>query len=182
MEKLNKAVAVLEKGGVVIAPTDTVYGFLADATNKKAVEKIYKIKKRPKAKLLPVFVSSIKMARELVEVDGRAKKMLKKHWPGAYTFVLPASPAGGPNKKGGTIALRMPKDTFLLKLIKKLGRPLAQTSANLSDQEPLKSGEQIRATFGKSKLIGLIITSNKPLVDKPSKVIDLTGKKLTRIR
>src|SRR3989338_7373109 len=88
MEKLNKAISVLKKGGVVIVPTDTVYGFIADAGNKKAVKKIYKIKKRPKAKPLPVFVSSIKMARQLAEIDASQFKILRKYWPGKYTFIL----------------------------------------------------------------------------------------------
>ncbi len=175
MEKLNKAISILEKGGVIICPTDTVYGFLADASNKKAVAKIYKIKKRPKSKPLPVFVSSIKMARELAEINDRQEKVLKKYWPGAYTFVLP-------KKKGGTIALRMPKHAFLQKLLKKIDRPLVQTSVNISGQEPLKSAEQIMAIFGKSKLVGLIITSSKPLGGKPSKIIDLTRQNLTTLR
>lgn len=201
MKELDKAITVLKRGGVVICPTDTVYGFLADAGNKKAVTKIYKIKKRPKAKPLPVFVSGIKMAKEIADIDSKREKVLKKYWPGAYTFVLP-------KKNGGNIALRMPKSAFLLKLMKKLGKPLAQTSANISGQEPLNSAEQIMATFGKSKLVGLIIiedseenegiamssfpngadnmvlhiASSKPLAGKPSKVIDLTARSLTRLR
>ena len=193
MEKLNKAVSVLKKGGVIICPTDTVYGFLADATNKKAVEKIYKIKKRPKGKPLPVFVSGITMARQLAVVDARAAKQFKKHWPGAYTFVLKRKISNSTNSTAvefvelhgvdkHTIALRVPKNAFLLKLLKKMGRPLVQTSVNLAGQEPLKTGEQILATFGKSRLVGLILTSGKPLKGKSSKVIDLTTQHLTRIR
>src|SRR3989344_282146 len=88
MENLNKTVKILKEGGVVIFPTDTVYGFVADATNKKGVAKIYNIKKRPKSKPLPVFVSGIKMAREVAEIDARQVKILKKFWPGKYTFIL----------------------------------------------------------------------------------------------
>lgn len=188
--KLNKAAAVLKKGGVVICPTDTVYGFLADATNKKAVDKIYKIKKRPKSKPLPVFVSSIKMARELAEIDERQMRHLKKYWPGKYTFILKRKSTlntkafqfsvHGIGKEA--IALRIPKYAFLQKLLKKVNRPLAQTSVNISTQEPLNSAEQIMTTFGKSKLVGLLVASSKPLKGKSSKVIDLTSKKLTRLR
>ncbi len=187
MKDLNKTIAVLKKGGVIIVPTDTVYGFIADVTNKKAVEKIYKIKKRPKSKPLPIFVSGVKMAGEIAEVDQRALKMFKKYWPGPYTFVLKAKSYNLKAQK--TIALRMPKDTFLLKLLKKYNKPLVQTSANISGQEPLKNAEQIMTTFGKSKLVGLIITSSKARAPstgsgqaRPSKIIDLTGKTLTRIR
>src|SRR3990167_5100092 len=129
-----KATALLKKGGVVICQTDTVYGFLADATNKKAVDKIYKIKKRPKSKPLPVFVKDFKMARELAEIDGHQAKILKK-------------------------------------LLKKVNRPLAQTSVNISTQEPLKNKEAILAAFGKNKLVGLIIDGGKAKNGKPSKII-----------
>ncbi|OGZ65238.1 MAG: threonylcarbamoyl-AMP synthase [Candidatus Staskawiczbacteria bacterium RIFCSPHIGHO2_02_FULL_43_16] len=179
MEKLNKAISVLKKGGVVIVPTDTVYGFIADAGNKKAVKKIYKIKKRPKAKPLPVFVSSIKMARQLAEIDASQFKILRKYWPGKYTFILSRNLPDvgrrvlyGQDKK--TIALRIPNHAFLQKLLKKVNRPLVQTSVNISTQEPLKTAEQIMTTFGENRLVGLIITVDKPLKSKSSKIIDLT--------
>src|SRR3989344_7445115 len=93
---LNKAVKIIKNGGVVVCPTDTVYGFLADATNKKAVEKIYKIKKRPKSKFLPIFVKDLKTAKEIAEINKDQVKILTlrlrsgqgKFWPGKYTFIL----------------------------------------------------------------------------------------------
>lgn len=188
------AVGALLKGEVIICPTDTVYGFLADATNKKAVEKIYQIKQRPKGKPLPVFVSDIKMAYELAEINERQIKYLKRFWPGAYTVILkrkrvevgPLSVEARPLQLYGvdakTIALRIPKHPFLQKLLKKVNRPLVQTSVNLTGREPLDSAEQIMATFGKSKFLGLIITSSKPLVGKSSRIIDLIGKKVVKLR
>ena len=177
------AAALLKKGGVVICPTDTVYGFLADAGNKKAVEKIYKIKKRPKSKPLPVFVSSIKMAQEIAEVDYRAKKYFKKYWPGKYTFVLKrklGKKLYGVDAK--TAALRIPSHAFLQKLLKKINRPLVQTSVNISAGEPLNSPEQIIATFRKNRLVGLIIDGGSMKNSKPSKIIDVTNEKLVRLR
>ena len=193
MEKLNKAVSVLKKGGVIICPTDTVYGFLADATNKKAVEKIYKIKKRPKGKPLPVFVSGITMARQLAVVDARAAKQFKKHWPGAYTFVLKRKTSNSTNSTAvdfvelhgvgkDTIALRVPKNTFLQKLLKKMGRPLVQTSVNLAGQEPLNSIADIATTFGKNRLIDLMIDGGRAKNAKSSKILDLITRHLTIIR
>ena len=78
--------------------------------------------------------------------------------------------------------LRIPKNAFLQKLLKKIDRPLVQTSVNISAQEPLKSKEQIMATFEKSKLVGLIISSSKPLKGKSSKIIDLTKEKVVTLR
>lgn len=180
---INKASAFLKNGGVVICPTDTVYGFLADASNKKAVDKIYRIKKRPKSKPLPVFVKDLKMAGELAEISGEQAKILKKFWPGKYTFILKRKPGKkiyGVDKK--TIAIRIPKYTFLNNLLKKINKPLVQTSVNISAQEPLKNIEQIKTAFGKSKLVSLIIEGGKAKSGKPSKIIDLTSQKMIKLR
>lgn len=172
---LNEAADVLKKGGVVICPTDTVYGFLADASNKKAVEKIYKIKKRAKSKPLPVFIKNIKMAKQLAEINARQEKILKKYWPGKYTFVF--------NKKNnrGTIALRMSKYKFLNDLLKKINKPLAQTSVNISGKEPLSKPENIIKQFQNSKELLFINAGDLPK-RKPSQIIDLTKETLTILR
>src|SRR3989338_11375193 len=128
MNKLNETVSVLKSGGVVICPTDTVYGFLADASNKKAVEKIYKIKKRPKSKPLSVFVKDIKMAKEIAIIDEKQEKRLKKYWPGKYTFILKRKYTLNSTAvefrvygvKKDTIALRIPKCRFLNDILKKV--------------------------------------------------------------
>src|SRR3989344_604284 len=107
---INKVTLLLKKGEIVICPTDTVCGFLADATNKKAVEKIYKIKKRPTLKSLPVFVKDLKMAKELAEISKEQEKIIRKYWPGKYTFILKSKVKSQNSKLYGvdkkTIALR----------------------------------------------------------------------------
>ena len=175
-------------------PTDTVYGFLADATNRKAVEKIYKIKKRPKAKPLPIFVKSLSMAKELAEINDKQAKILRKFWPGRYTFVIkrklskarPRPGEVGPWKVFGvdkkTIALRIPKNAFLQKLLKKINRPLVQTSVNISSQEPLKNIEAIIEAFGKNRLAGLVIDGGNLKKAVSSRVYNITKGLLTRIR
>src|SRR3990167_8216335 len=90
---LNKAVKIIKNGGVVVCPTDTVYGFLADASNKKAVEKIYKIKNRPKSKPLSIFVKDFKMVKEVAVIDEKQAKILSEFWPGNHTFILKKSPS-----------------------------------------------------------------------------------------
>jgi len=182
MEKLSKAVSVLKKGGVVICPTDTVYGFLADASNKKAVEKIYKIKKRPTSKPLPVFVCDMNMAHKLAHIDERQEKMLRTFWPGKYTFVLKRKPVKlyGVDKK--TIALRIPKQAFLQTLLKKVHKPLVQTSVNISAQEPLKSAQAIFEVFGKNRLVELIIDAGVAKKGKSSKVMDITTHTIKTLR
>jgi len=157
----KKAVKVLvelvKQGRVIICPTDTVYGLIADATNKKAVKKIFKIKKRPQGKPIPVFVKDIKMAKKLAEIDKKQENFLKKVWftrpnfkkgpqkkmveiapkiwagKGKVTVVLKRKEKKqiyGVDKK--TIALRIPKYKLVNILLQKLNLPLAGTSANIS--------------------------------------------------
>lgn len=171
---LNKAVKFLNNSGVVICATDTVYGFLADAGNKKSINKIYKIKKRPKSKPFPVFVKDLKTAKSLAEIIPEQERLFKKRWPGRYTFIL--------NKKGsGTIALRIPNYKFLNDLLKKINRPLAQTSVNISGQEPLRKPEEIIKQFKNHKDLLFIGAGNLPK-RKPSSIIDLTKNNIKILR
>ncbi len=180
-QTLNKVIETLQNGGVVVCPTDTVYGFLADAENKKAVEKIYKIKKRSKSKLLPIFIKDMKMAKELAFIEKEHEKILNKKWPGKYTFVLK-------RKKGlklygvdkNTIALRIPKYKFLNDLLKKIDKPLVQTSVNISSNPALTKISDIIKQFNKYDI--LIIDADNLKKNRPSKIIDFTLKHLTRLR
>jgi L-threonylcarbamoyladenylate synthase len=173
---INKAADVIKKGGVVVFPTDTVYGFIADAANKKAVGKIYKIKKRARSKPLPVFVKDIKIAQELANISKDQEKVLKKHWPGKYTFVLEIRKTAklyGQDKK--TIALRIPKYKFLNDLLKKINKPLVQTSVNISGEPELKKIKEIIEKFKDNKnKPNLIINRGNLLKSKSSKIVDLT--------
>ena len=184
---LNKAVEFLNNGGVVVCPTDTVYGFLALAGNKKAVNKIYKIKKRPKSKPLPIFLKDLKSAKVLVEIDAKQEKIIKSKWPGKYTFILPSLRGAKATKqsrfcetRSHTVAIRIPKYKFLNDLLKKINKPLAQTSVNISDNPPLVKISDIMYQFGKYDI--LIIDAGNLKKSKPSRIIDLTGDVLTRIR
>jgi len=178
---LTVAIRILKNGGIVICPTDTVYGFLADATNKKAVEKIYNIKKRPKSKPLPVFVKDFKMANTLADVDARQAKMLKKYWPGKYTFILKRKLGHklyGVDKK--TIALRIPNYKFLNNILEKINRSLVQTSVNISGENPFTAIDDIVKTFGSLDI--LIIDGGDIKKRKSSKVLDLTTNKIKILR
>jgi len=179
----NKSATVIKHGGVVIFPTDTVYGFLADADNKKAVEKIYKIKKRPRKKPLPVFIKDLKMAKTLAEISKNQGKIIKKYWPGRYTFVLKAKIKNPKLVKNGAIALRVPKYKPLNDLLKKINKPLAQTSANISGQPSLNKITDIIKIFKNKKNKPDLIVSNGNLPKrKASCIIDLTQDKIKYIR
>lgn len=186
IKALNKAITFINKGGIVICPTDTVYGFLADALNKKAVEKIYRIKKRPRSKPLPVFVRDLTMAKKIAEINKKQEKIVKKYWPGKYTFVLKSKIKNKKLKIYGvaknTIALRVPKYKFLNDLLKKINKPLVQTSVNLSNQPSLAKIDDIKALIGTSDVPILVVNGGNLKKSKPSKIIDLTSERLTRLR
>jgi len=174
---LNNVVDAINSGKVVVFPTDTVYGFLAEADNKKAVAKVYAIKNRPRSKPLPVFVKDIKMAKYLAQISKEQEVILKKYWPGKYTFVL--------NKKNrkDKIALRIPKYKLLNDLLKKINKPLVQTSVNISGELSLNKVSDIIKVFESQKhKPDLIISVGNLPKTKPSAIIDLTQDKIKFLR
>jgi len=176
--KIREIIRTIKKGGVIICPTDTVYGLIADATNKKAVEKLFKIKKRPKNKPIPIFVKNLKMAKKFAVINKRQEKILKEKWPGKFTFVLNRQKAKvfGVDKK--TIALRIPNHRLLLNLVKQLNRPLTGTSANISGQPASTKIEEILKQFENKKYQpDLILDKGDLKKSKPSIIINLIGEK-----
>lgn len=172
----KRAAAALKKGKVLVCPTDTVYGLLADAMNKKAVRKVYQIKRRTPGKPLPLFVKDIVMARKLAKVDPLQEQFLKKVWPGKVTVVLNS-------KTKGTIGLRIPKHQFITKLLKEFKKPLTGTSANIAGKEPARDIQEILLQFAKRKhQPDIVIDAGKLPFSKPSKVIDITGDKKKILR
>lgn len=164
---LQKAAEAIKKGKILVCPTDTVYGLVCDASNKKAVDKIYLIKQRLKSKPLPIFVRSIAMAKKIAKINKIQARVLKKFWPGKITAVLNA-------KKGGTIGFRVPNNQFVLNLVRHAG-PLAETSANISGQPPTIKIKKVLEYF-KGRRYGpdLAINAGDLPLAKPSTVIDLT--------
>lgn len=188
--KLNNNYVVAEasklllNGKIIVCPTDTVYGLLCDATNKKAVDLVFKIKGRNKTKPLPIFVKDIKMAKNLAYITKQQEKILKEKWPGRVTFVLLAKNISLPSelyhKKDNklTIGLRQPNYELVQKLMAKTKKPLVGTSANISGQPPCYNIKCVVAQFKNKKFQpDLLIVAPKNLPkQKPSKVIDITEK------
>jgi len=132
------------------------------------------------SKPLPVFVKDIKMAKQLAEISFEQEKILKKYWPGRYTFVLKQRMPNSDEFK--TIALRIPKYKPLNSLLKKINKPLAQTSVNISGNPSMTKIREIRKVFGDNAGVGFIFDGGNLLKRKPSVIMDLTGKRLTRLR
>lgn len=178
-DTIKKSIEALKNGKILVCPTDTVYGLIADATNKKAVKKLFKIKKRDFKKAVPIFVKDIEMAKKLAFVNKEQEKFLKKAWPGKVTAVLKLKIINSKLKIYGiakkTIALRIPKYKFIQELLKRVNRPLTGTSANISGKPASTKIKEVISQFKKEKLQpDLIINAGNLKKNKPSTVIDLT--------
>ncbi len=174
----KEAALTLLKDGIVVYPTDTLYGLGANALNPIAIEKIYKIKKRPPKKPIPIIISSIDMARALAFVDRDKERVLKELWPGPYTFVfwkksvVPAGLTAGEK----TIAMRIPANSFCESLLADFEGPITTTSANISGEETHSTAKEIAERFGKEKhQPDLVIDAGFLPCENPSTIIDLTA-------
>jgi len=172
---LIKIIDALKDGKVVVCPTDTIYGILADATQKDAVQKIFKIKGRLKAKPLPLFVANLKAAKRIARINKMQEQEIKRFWPGKITLVFKRRPGYkifGVDRK--SIAIRIPDYYLLNAVLRKASFPLVQTSVNISGQKPLKSGRAIFKKFKGSKYRpDLIIDIGLLSKGKPSVILDL---------
>jgi len=166
----------IREGKVIVCPTDTVYGLICDATNEKAVKKIFKIKKRPKGKPISIFVKDIKMAEEFAKIDKNQEKFLKKTWPGRTIVVLRVKGIfpGGIVCQWGKVGLRMPKYKLLNEILNKFKGPIAQTSANITGKPTPSTIQDILKQFKNKKWQPDITIDAGELSSKPSKVLDLT--------
>jgi len=129
------AVECLQRGGVVLAPTETVYGLMTKWGNEGGYDRIFQMKRRPPDKLLQMLASSLDMAEDAgVAATSRLRALAEAFWPGPLTVVCDA-------KDGGTIGLRIPDHPFVLGMLRMLGHPLAATSANQSGHPPATTVE-----------------------------------------
>lgn len=138
---LKKAAQFLKNGGVVIFPTDTVYGIGCRFDDKRAVKRIYQIKRTPKSQPFPILVSNIKQVDKIVKVNNIAKELIKKYWPGGLTIILPSRHPKSRVYRGAKdltaaakIGIRMPNSDLTRLLIDQVQVPIIATSANFHGQ------------------------------------------------
>ncbi len=140
---IQKASRVVSDGGIIVFPTDTVYGVGCDPFNKKSVDKIYKIKNRPKSKSFPILVYSMKEAKQIADFDSDSQRLAEKFWPGPLTLILKLKDSK--IKKSldvdEKIAIRIPNNKCLLELLSTC-KFLIGTSANISGQESFTNSEE----------------------------------------
>ena len=176
-----KAVEILKEGGVIAYPTDTIYGFGCDITNKKAIQRIYQIKKRDLKKPFSFICSDLKNISLYAQVTNQAYKIMKRTLPGPYTFILLGTKLVPKIMltKRKTVGIRVPNNNICLSLVKELGNPIISTSVGFSGREPLSDPSFIEETFGSQ--IDLTIDGGI-LLNKPSTILSLIDEKIEVIR
>lgn len=174
---VEKASEVLGRGGVIIFPTDTLYGLGVDATSDTAIEKIFKIKGRDEDKPLSVMVSDLEMAEEYVEQTDLSERLIRKVLPGPFTFVLPKKDTLPDSLTSGkdTLGIRIPDSYFCIAVTKKFGKPITATSANKSGKENARTIDEILLQLGeRADLIDLVIDVGDLEKRDPSTVLKVT--------
>ena len=174
---INRTVNVLQNGGLIIFPTDTVYGLLCDATNEQAVKKLIQFKNRPAGKAISVF-SNFNLINQLVKISNQQLTILKQFLPGPFTIILPSK--HNVNKllesETGALGIRIPMYRYIEVLTNTYKKPITATSANLAGRSPHYSVESLLSELtGKQKeLIDLVINAGTLPRNKPSTVVDLS--------
>ena len=179
---IRRAVEVLERGGIIVYPTDTVYGIGCDIFNKKAIDRIYQIKGKSKKQPLSFIVPNLKDISKYAYVSDPAYRLMRRILPGPYTVVLPATrmvpkKIAPVNKR--TVGIRIPDNKVCMMLLEAYPNPIISTSANLSGSEILNDPEVIAKELG--HLVDLILDAGM-LGLEPSTVIDLTGEEPVVLR
>ncbi|RKY62803.1 MAG: threonylcarbamoyl-AMP synthase [Candidatus Latescibacterota bacterium] len=173
--RVRKIVEVLERGGVVIYPTDTTYGIGCDLYDKRAIDRVYRIKEAERDKPLTFILGSLEdLSQYAVGVSNYAYRLMRRLTPGPYTFVLKASKAvprfmWGKRK---TVGIRIPDDPIPLAIVRELGRPIVNTSVSPPLDEFLSDPVEIERRYG--KLVDVVVDGGVRYSDL-STVVDLTG-------
>ncbi len=159
---VGQVIEILKKGGVGVMPTDTLYGLVGGAFSRKAVKRIYKIKKRDKKKKFIVLISSFKDLKKFnIKIDKNLEIFLKRYWPGKTSIIL------------NDIAFRLPKKKSLIEIIKKTG-PLVAPSANREGNKPAENIKQAKKYF-KDEVDFYV--SDGAIKGKPSNLIRINSKR-----
>ena len=171
---IRRVVEVVEGGGVIGYPTDTIYGVGCDLFNQDAIRKIHRLKKLEEKKPLSFICSDLKDISRYALVSNYAYKMMKRLLPGPYTFVLKATklvPKIAMTKQN-TVGIRIPDNKICLTLVKELGHPIISTSVYKPDEGLFNEPAEIEERFGKQ--LDLVIDGGV-IVAEHSSIIDLTG-------
>jgi L-threonylcarbamoyladenylate synthase len=171
---LQTAVAIIQDGGIVAFPTDTVYGIGTSAKDDEAVLKLFVVKGRDAGKAIPVLVSNLDQFESVAgDIPSSAKRLAERFWPGPITLVVARGDSIAETiSSSDTVGVRMPNHEFALSLLSTAG-PMAVTSANITGSRSLSMASEVFEVLNGK--IELVIDGGTTLGKIPSTVVDCTG-------
>ena len=177
------AAAVLQQGGIVAFPTETYYGLAVDPECERAVAKLFQVKQRQAYKPLLLLIDRSEQLYDLVsEIPHKYVELMEKFWPGPLTLVFPARKDLSRQLTGntGTIGVRISPHPIARKLVRKMGKPITATSANLSGVAPAKTADEVFEMF--QDKVDYILDGGKTAAGLCSTVVGLQDGHLTILR
>ena len=174
--------ALIQRGGIIVYPTDTVYGLGCDPMNEEAVERVYEIKLRER-KPMPILADSVESASRAGLLDEKALQIAYRAWPGQLTIVVEASPRLRRSplaSEEGKVGIRIPASIQTLKILKASRGLLVGTSANISGEPPPKSLRDLDKRI--AERVDLVIDGGRCLVGEPSTVIEILRREVRVLR
>lgn len=174
-EQIQSGIAILGDGGLVAFPTDTIYGLGACFDNPTAIDRIYRIKQRPRNMGLPLLVANESQIGEIVEhISNTARLLIDRFLPGGLTLVMPRAKSVTNMVTGGaeTVAIRIPAHPVPIALIKGTGKPIVGTSANISGKPGAIMADEVSLQLGNK--INLIIDGGRCKGGRESTIVDIT--------
>ena len=180
-ETLKPAVEALRRGGLVVYPTDTLYGLGADPHNREAVKRVFRVKERPADKPLPILIAESHYALDYVEADKTFWRLAREFWPGPLTIVAPPAPTAPSWLRGlEGVGVRLPGSQLARFLAASLGGSIIGTSANKSGLEPPRTAQE--AMFMLGSLVDVYIDGGPTPVGKPSTVVQIVDGRVRILR
>ncbi len=176
-EAVAEAARALRAGGIVLYPTDTLYGLGVDALNEEAIERLRQLKGRERKKPVSILVADVDAVAEHGDLHSEAHALAQRHMPGALTLVVEAKPHIPESLTlNNAIGIRVPNDSFALALARAFGGPFTATSANLAGHQTLATPMDIVVALGPStNMVDLVIDDGPRDGEYPSTVVLYTG-------
>lgn len=179
-ELVDKAARVLQLGGIVVYPTETLYGLGANIMDTESTQKVFEIKGRREDKPISIVFRDLEQAEKYAVFNDKARKLAELFMPGPLTLILPAKINLGEMFGGDRIAVRISSNTVLQAVLEKTRFPITATSANLSGKADPVSAKDAVGQIGES--VDIVLDSGECEYGRPSTVVDLTGGRVEVVR
>jgi len=177
VDNIRKASKIVKNGGLVVYPTDTVYGLGCDPFNVRAVERVFRVKDERKDKPLPILASDIQFIKKIAYINEKARKIAERLWPGPLTLVVPKKPVLPNIVTCGltSVGVRIPNHTVTVQLISLCDGLLVGTSANKTGKKPPKTAQEATRQIGER--VDIVLDGGPTPLGQESSIVDLTSEK-----